>query len=217
MAVTALILPVSGPYVGVFASLYLGMMNDNGFEITLAMKGQEINETDAFGMTLLDYVYRGMDWRVRFTGKEWSRAGSGGLLLALQPFGIVGTGPGTAQLGPVLSRLNAGYTPGSGNQILPTNNAGVFAGALASGSANTLVLSSVMTNALASGGGPCVPTSLTANGAILSPNTQAQFQMTSKLRELQIEMCLLPYTYTTTQTGYNIPNSTTVAVPFSVT
>ena len=101
MPVTALILPISGAYVGTWGALYLGMMNDNGFEVTLAMKAQEINETDAFGMTLLDYVYRGMDWRVRFTGKEWNRQGSGALMNALQPFGSSPTG----QLGPVVSRL----------------------------------------------------------------------------------------------------------------
>jgi hypothetical protein len=210
MSVTALILPVSGSYVGTWQGLYLGMMNDNGFEVTLAMKSQEINESDAFGMTLLDYVYRGMDWRIRFTGKEWSRVGTGGLLNALQPFGSSMSG----QLGPVVSRLGGTFPP------LPNNPpvAGIYVGNLASGVAQILVLNSVMGNAPAPpSGGPVVPTTLTANGAVLSPNTQSQFQMTSKLRELQIEMCLLPYQYTLSVTGYNVPNGTVVAVPFSVT
>lgn len=48
------------------------------------IQGQEINESDAYGMTLVEAIYRGQNWRCRFTGLEWNKVG---LMAALQGFG----------------------------------------------------------------------------------------------------------------------------------
>lgn len=65
----------------------LGTQNDDGFVLTGSWQGQEINASDAFGMTLVEAIYRGLNWRVRMRGLEWNR---GGILAAMQAFGSTG-------------------------------------------------------------------------------------------------------------------------------
>ena len=94
MAITGstLVLPISGPYVGTWGTtgsetpllLAMGIMNDDGYELSCTLQGQEINESDAYGMTLIEGIYRGQNWRIRLRGLEWN---STGLLARLQMFG----------------------------------------------------------------------------------------------------------------------------------
>lgn len=92
----ALVLPITGPYIGLWNALALGTMNDDGFELACTIQGQEINASDAYGQTLVEGVYRGQNWRVRIRGLEWNKAG---LLDSLTAFGRTGaSGTFTPQL-----------------------------------------------------------------------------------------------------------------------
>lgn len=83
-----LVVPISGPYVGLWHALPLGTQNDDGFELSCTTQGQEINASDAYGMTLVEAIYRGVNWRCRFRGLEWDKTG---LLDAMQMFGKSGS------------------------------------------------------------------------------------------------------------------------------
>ena len=82
-----LVVPISGPYTAVWNARTLGTQNDDGYVLTGAYQGQEINASDAYGMTLVEAIYRGLNWRVRFRGLEWNKAG---ILAAINTFGSTG-------------------------------------------------------------------------------------------------------------------------------
>jgi hypothetical protein len=81
------VVPISGPYLGSFNALPFGTQNDDGYELSATVQGQEINASDAYGLTLVEGVYRGLNWRLRMRGLEWNKSG---LLSALQMFGQTG-------------------------------------------------------------------------------------------------------------------------------
>jgi hypothetical protein len=87
MAVPALVVPVSGPYLGLWNGVALGTQNDDGFVLHGTWQGQEINATDAFGMTLVEGIWRGLNWRMRFRALEWAQPG---ILNLLNAFGSAG-------------------------------------------------------------------------------------------------------------------------------
>jgi hypothetical protein len=78
--------------------LPLGIMNDDGYELQCTLQGQEVNATDAYGMSLVEGIYRGFNWICRFRGLEWNRTG---LLAILQMFGLQ-SGASPTQLAPQL-------------------------------------------------------------------------------------------------------------------
>lgn len=82
-----LIVPVSGPYIGTWSGAALGTQNDDGFVLIGSYQGQEINQSDLYGMTLMEAIWRGLNWRLRFRGLEWNKPG---ILSALQAFGSSG-------------------------------------------------------------------------------------------------------------------------------
>jgi hypothetical protein len=172
----ALVVPVSGPYVGTFSALPIGTNHDDGYEMAATLQGQEIRETDAYGMTLVEAIYRGQNWRIRLRGLEWKS----GLLAILQGFGAQQP---LAQglLGPYLANIGDRWSKFS----------------------STLLLTAILANP------PTVPLSLTALLASFAPNTTSAFLMTSKMRELPLEMVLLPYSA--------VVGSLTLNVPFTVT
>lgn len=98
----ALILPVSGPYVGLWDSFPLGTQNDDGFVLNCRVAGQEVNESDAYGMTLVEAIYRGQNWTLRLRGLEWNKTG---LLSALQMFGQVAGALPALTLNPILGPI----------------------------------------------------------------------------------------------------------------
>jgi hypothetical protein len=205
----ALIVPVSGPYTGTYApptetsspyygqaigAVSLGIMNDDGYRISCEFKAQEVNATDAFAMTLLDFVNRGQDWKIFMTGQEWKAA----LMLLLQPWGVTpflpnNSGSVYTYSGVLSPQLGGGGTLGS-NGAIGTR------GVLSSG---ILLLTSTL------GGPPTAPASLTANQAIISPNSRADFNFTSKVRELPLELSLLPYNLMVLGNNYTVPFSVT--------
>ena len=82
-----LVVPISGPYIGTWNGADLGTQNDDGFVLIGTYQGQEINASDAYGMTLVEAIYRGLNWRLRFRGLEFNK---GGILNAIQAFGASG-------------------------------------------------------------------------------------------------------------------------------
>ena len=166
-----LVLPISGPYVGTWAALPLGILNDDGFELACTIQGQEVNETDTYGLTLTEAIYRGQNWRCRMRGLEWNRTG---LLSILQMFGQTGA---VGTFTPMLLNIGNRWT----SFCFP------------------LVLTSVLGNP------PATPASITAVNAGFAPNSQSAFDLTSKVREMPLELTLIPYT----SSGFNIPFSTT--------
>lgn len=176
MGVAALVVPVSGPYLGTWSSHTLGTQNDDGFNLLGTFTGQEINASDAYGMTLVEAIWRGLNWRLRFRGLEFNKAG---ILASLQAFGSTG-GP-TTTLTPTLTNIGDRYSK----------------------FAQTLVLTAVL------GSPPTMPQTLTALNAIVAPQTNVDYLMTSKMREAPFEMVLLPYLTVNSGSNSNVSFTTT--------
>lgn len=171
----ALVLPVSGPYTAVWNLFELGVQNDDGFVLMGNYTGQEVNQSDAYGMTLVEAIWRGLNWRMRFRGLEWNRRG---MLASMQAFGS--TGAPSTTFTPILDNIGDRYSRFSQPLILTA----VLDVPVRSG--NTFVVNS----------GPTTPQGLTAVNAIVAPNSNVDYLMTSKVREAPFEMVLLPYTAT---------------------
>lgn len=172
----AVVLPISGPYVGLFNAKALGTQNDDGFVLSAQYQGQEINATDAYGQTLVEAIWRGMNWRVRLRGLEANKAG---LTNLLQMFGQTGVADGV--LTPNLTAIGDRW----------------------SNYCKTLLLTAIL------GSPPTSPQTLTATNAGLAPGQTTEMQHTSKMKEVPIEMVLLPYSTTS--------GSASVIVPFTTT
>ncbi len=156
-----LVVPVSGPYVGIYNGSALGTQNDDGFVLQGAFTGQEVNQSDAYGMTLVEAIWRGLNWRLRLRGLEWNKPG---ILAAIQAFGS--SGASTTTFTPTLANIGNRYT--------------AFAQAV--------VLTSIL-----GAYPPTIPSTLTAMNAIVAPQSNVEYLMTSKVREAPFEFVLLPY------------------------
>jgi len=155
----------------------MGTLSDDGYELGVSFGGEEVNATDAYGLTLVEAIYRGFNWKVRLTGLEWKTA----LVALLKEFGST-TGLLTdGLLTPQLLNVGTRWT--------------TFAQAL--------VLTAILGNP------PTTPQSLTATNAAFAPNANSTFLLTSKVRQVPLDLVLIPYT--------TVINSVTVAVPFTVT
>lgn len=159
--VAGLVVPVSGPYTATWNGSTLGTQNDDGFVLTGAYTGQEVNASDAYGMTLVEAIWRGLNWRMRFRGLEWNKPG---ILASMQVFGS--SGNATTTFTPTLQSIGDRFTK----------------------FAQALVLTSIL-----GAYPPTIPTTLTALNAIVAPNSNVEYLMTSKVREAPFEMVLLPY------------------------
>lgn len=158
-----LVVPVSGPYTATWggATNYLGTQNDDGFVLTGSFQGQEVNASDAYGMTLVEAIWRGLNWRLRMRGLEWNKPG---ILASLQAFGSSGSSNTTFT--PTLANIGDRFTK----------------------FAKTLILTSILGI-----NPPTTPNTLTALSAIVAPQSNVEYLMTSKVREAPFEMVLLPY------------------------
>lgn len=158
-----LVIPVSGPYTGTWAlGGLLGIMDDDGFVLTGTWHGEEINATDAYGMTLVEAIYRGLDWRVSFVALEFNQLG---IIEILNTFGVTDL----ARVGEFNPKLD-------------------YIGERYSTFARALVLNSIL-----GAYPPTTPQTFTAVNAVIAPETNVEMLMTSKMREVPIDMVLLPY------------------------
>ena len=114
-------------------------------------------------MTLTEAIWRGLNWKMRFRGLEFNKAG---ILASLQAFGSTGN-PSTT-FTPTLANIGDRFTK----------------------FAQPLVLTAVLGNP------PTFVQTLTAQNAIVSPQSNVEYLMTSKVREAPFEMVLLPYSTT---------------------
>jgi len=111
--VPALVVPVSGPYTGTWDGFALGTQNDDGFILTGTYQGQEINASDAYGMTLVEAIWRGLNWRMRFRGLEWNKPG---ILAAINSFGSSGASQSTVT--PTLSNVGDRWSKYANSLVL---------------------------------------------------------------------------------------------------
>lgn len=100
-----LVVPVSGPYTAVWNGAALGTQNDDGFVLSGTYQGQEVNASDAYGMTLVEAIWRGLNWRMRFRGLEFNKPG---MLSAIQAFGSSGAAATTFT--PTLANIGDRFT-----------------------------------------------------------------------------------------------------------
>lgn len=176
MSVAALVLPISGPYTATWNANSLGTQNDDGYILAGTFQGQEVNLSDAYGMTLVEAIWRGLNWRVRFRGLEFNKPG---ILASMQAFGA--TGSPTTTFTPVLANIGDRYSK----------------------FAQPLVLTAILSYP------PCMPATLTALNAIVAPQSNVEYLMTSKVREAPFEMVLLPYLTTVSSGSSNLAFTTT--------
>ena len=171
MAITALVLPVSGPYTATWNAFSIGVQNDDGFVMNGTYTGQEVNLTDVYGMTLVEAIFRGLNWRLRFRGLEFNRSG---ILSAMQAFGS--TGAPSTTFTPILANIGDRYSAFSQSLVLTS----ILSVQPQGSPFGTIFL-------------PSFISTLTAAGAIVAPQSNIEFMMTSKVREAPLEMVLLPY------------------------
>ena len=112
-------------------------------------------------MTLVEAIWRGLNWKMRFRGLEFNKAG---MLNAIQAFGA--SGVVTTTFTPTLQSIGDRYSK----------------------FAQALVLTSIL-----GAYPPTMPATLTALSAIVAPQSNVEYLMTSKVREAPFEMVLLPY------------------------
>ena len=176
MGVAALVIPVSGPYTATYGGYALGTQNDDGYTLMGTFTGQEVNQSDAYGMTLVEAIWRGMNWRLRFRGLEWNKPG---ILAAIQAFGSSGLEHNTFT--PILANVGDRYSK----------------------FADPLILTAILGNP------PTTPQTLTSLNAIVAPNSNVEYLMTSKVREAPFELVLMPYTSTGSGGVVNLAFTTT--------
>lgn len=161
MGQAALVVPVSGPYTATWNASSLGTQNDDGYVLRGTYQGQEVNQSDAYGMTLVEAIWRGLNWRMRFRGLEFNKPG---ILASIQTFGSSGAAATTFT--PVLQSIGDRFSK----------------------FAQALILNSILGVYP-----PAMPTTLTALNAVVAPQNDVEYLMTSKVREAPFEMVLLPY------------------------
>lgn len=156
---------VAGRYTGSYSAVDVGI-TDNGYELQQDSAWENVSTSDALGDSLLDGIYRGGSVRMIFDSKAF-KAGS---ITPFWPWNTLG------QLATVAGPI----------------------GRLASDVAAAMVLSAVAGTAFAGPtGGPAgatVVNSLTGSKAILAPSSPARLLFTSRLRQVPIQLVLLPYT-----------------------
>ena len=76
---------VSGHYTCLYNAVGVGISNE-GFDLHVMLKEELINESDAYGGSLLDYVYRGGDATVQYSAMAWKP----GSIAPVWPWGALG-------------------------------------------------------------------------------------------------------------------------------
>lgn len=156
---------IAGPYTSTYASTSLGLTQD-GFMVRLRPEKELVNQSDIYGDTILDAVYRGGNCTVSLIGIEFSAMNAKG---GVWPFGEANNSSVAAMgfLGTV------GFMD------------------VASSMFKALVLTAVAGTTAAS-----TPATMTASQAIMAEQSETEYQMTSRLRTVPLTMRLYPYTTT---------------------
>ena len=93
---------VAGRYNGTYNAVAVGMCKD-GFEVEQDFELDEISETDAWGGSVIDAIFRGGNCHMQFTCEEYAA----GVLTAFWPLGSLGVlvTPTTLPIGVLASTL----------------------------------------------------------------------------------------------------------------
>lgn len=157
---------IAGPYTSVFDSSTLGMMQD-GYEIRLRSEEELVNQSDIYGDSVIESIYRGGNCFLSMIGIEFGK----------------------------LFNKSAPWIFGDeNNSSLPALGFMGVVGRSAVGSG--LVATTVLTAVQSGGSALASPASTTAGQAKLAEASDIQYQMTSKLRTLPLTFRLFPYTVT---------------------
>lgn len=151
-------------------------MTEEGYKLNLQTFMEVIGESDAYGQTPIDGIFRGGECTCEFT----SLAMKTGSLGAYWPYGGA-LGTLTPVYGPLIN------TTGSALQI----------GNLASAIAFPHVLTAITNTPAAAAGTPTGPATITASNALLKESYPAALLYTSKLKKVPIHLRYWPYVATT--------------------
>lgn len=149
---------IAGRYSSTFNSVDTGITR-NGYRLRQRLRAELIDETDAYGNSLIDFVWRGGAVSIQFNSKAY-KAGS---VTPFYSWGSLGVLSSTAA---PISRL-----------------------------ASDVGLALVLT-ATASTPAAAAPATLTASKAITGPDFQGELLYDSRIREVPIELQLIPYVST---------------------
>lgn len=158
---------IAGRYSGTYNAVDVGITKE-GYELEQDADIEEIGETDAWGASVIDGIWRGGNCHLQFNSEEY-KAGS---LAAFWPYGAGLAGPGV--LGTLFDSTQV--------TLLPI-------GQFASNIAKAMVLT-------VQAGTPAVNNinTLTATLALLAKNYNGKLLFNSKLREVPVRQRLYPYT-----------------------
>lgn len=168
---------VAGPYTGTYNSVDVGFTRD-GFKYGVEWMGEVQNQSDIFGDTIFDIIYRGANAQLTFTSKTF-KAGS------LAPFWPWGSGVS----GVLFSQIYSDTAP-----------IGRSARALAAAMVLTTVANTPADLATALSPASVQLDALTASKAFLAPNQRSEILFDAKAREVPIVLTLFPYEHSTSGT-----------------
>lgn len=112
---------VAGAYTATWNAVAVGLTRQ-GFELSMQTKAEMIDETDQFGMTTIDWIYRGLDAFLQFTcraykagstGPFWPWAALGQVRTALLPIGRLASDVAQAVVLTATSATPAASSPAS--------------------------------------------------------------------------------------------------------
>jgi len=190
----ALIAVVSGRYSATFqphisgaasgaggAAIDQGICTDDGYVLTWQIRVQEVSQTDAYGQSLLETVYLGANWRLRYTVQEYptANAANGNPVNLAWPYAKVTGVANSGVLSPAMGTIGQRGSDVDGVLVL-TAAAGTPA------AVNT------------------APATLTAEHVNPDHSSSFSLNFTSKARVLPVGVVLFPYSKIISSTSYNI-------------
>lgn len=158
---------IAGRYTGTYNAVDVGICKE-GYELELDTELDDIGETDAWGGTVIDGIWRGGNCHLQFTSEE---AGAG----ALASFWPYGGALGSAGVLGILVDT-AAATPFPMGQL-----------------ASNIALAMLLTVVAGTPAAASIAT-LTASKALLAKNYNGKLLFNSKLREVPVRLRCYPYT-----------------------
>ena len=153
---------VAGAYTGTYSTVNVGF-TQSGFELTQETKAEMVNQTDAFGDSIIDFVHRGGSVHIMFESKVFKP----GAITPFYPWGALGVMyTAAAPLGRLGSAVAAALVL-TGVASTPSQSTG------------NLGLNRVIA-------------SLTASKAILPPDSNLKLLFDLKVRNVPVRLLCLP-------------------------
>jgi hypothetical protein len=167
---------IAGRYSNVYNAQDVGIA-ERGIELQQDSRWDEISQSDAYGDSLLDGIYRG---------------GTAFFQYSLLQFGLGGlSGTALAAFWPWASKLGVMQTVGSGANPTPVGRraSDVALSSVFTSTAGTPAATQDFTTGQSPIGGP---NAITAAKTILAPNSPATLALNTRLRQLPVRLVCLP-------------------------